>query len=464
VVNDIEHLHRANRLIAELAGDRDIFRASERLRRLAVQVILDPACSGSPALEAALLTIVNAGHRTLLGGVYVVSPPRSATRTLMGMRMELPSAIRALGGQVINAPLEGVPIIAVGGGVPAMRSNVGVRVEVDGWAAGVTPIRESPLPGAPPALPLAGIFGGAIAVSEIFSAALALHPEACERQIGFSLWEPDPSRDWRICSPGPVVRALPSSMWLIGIGHLGQAYLWALSSLPYDVPGDVEIWLQDDDRIGGESKSTGLLVGNEDLGKMKTRVAASRMESAGFRTRIVERRLAGTCSVGEDAPRLILGGVDSPASRLAIAEAVRSDASPRVVIDVGLGAEPTDFDQLVVHSSPLTPHDEQRLRDADGRVRERAQKVAESTVFGAIAEASGLDRCGMFRLAEIAVGVPYVGAAAGAIAVAEILRRLAGARPVKGLSVDLRNLGFGLAPLHHDMLTSRIPFTDALPP
>lgn len=458
---NVDHIHRASRLVTEQNGERNIFGVEDHLRELAVQVVLDPACSKSHALEAALLTIVNAGHRTLLGGIHVVNPPNTRTITPLGMGEQLPDVVRALGGHVTDRIIVDMPVIAVGPRTPSVSTSRGVRVEVHGWTAGVVPVADSPVFTGDDALPIAGVLGGALAVSEIFAAAMGLHHEACDRQIGLSLWELDPTRDWRSCAQGPGVRALPANLWLVGLGHLGQAYLWAQSSLSYRKPADVEIWLQDDDRIEQESNSTGLLVNAADLGRMKTRVAASRMEAAGFRTRLFERRLTGACPAGDDAPRLLLGGVDSPSSRLAIAQAIASDTSSLAVIDVGLGAQPADFDQLLLHSSPFTPRDLDRLREAGNRTAERARRTAETKLFEEIATASGLDSCGVVRLAEIAVGVPYVGAAAGAIVIGEVLRRLAGARAIKTLGIDLRNPHFGAPPLFHDSTAHRIAFVDA---
>ena len=70
---------------------------------------------------------------------------------------------------------------------------------------------------------------------------------ACRRAIGLNLWRP--AQDWRSAEFGPTLDRLPSSAWIVGMGNLGQAYLWTLGFLPY---GDFapEIILQDFDITG----------------------------------------------------------------------------------------------------------------------------------------------------------------------------------------------------------------------
>ncbi len=52
-----------------------------------------------------------------------------------------------------------------------------------------------------------------------------IHAAACDKSIGLSLWRPD--LDWRADeSNGPLIELLPKRLWLLGMGHLGQAYAW----------------------------------------------------------------------------------------------------------------------------------------------------------------------------------------------------------------------------------------------
>ena len=455
-----DHIHRASRLVAERTDLKDVFRATERLRQLSVQVVIDPACAGAAAFESAVLTIVNAGHRTLLGGVYVVAPPISPMVSPLGKGRSLAEAVVAFGGAVVQQPAPDVPTIFVGYSPCFPTSAVSVRLELCGWTAVVSRTDNPAVFGPSDALPIAGVLGGAIALSEVFSHAMGLHFDACQRQIGFSLWNPDPAYDWRRASEEPVVRELPGSLWMVGLGHLGQGYLWALSTLQYVAAKEVEVWLQDDDRIGKETISTGLLAFDSDIGQMKTRVAAAHLEQLGFRTRIVERRLTRSNALDSDAPTLLLAAVDSSFSRIGIMEACHASDAIRSIIDVGLGAQSGDFDQMTLHGSPFSETDMTRLLEGKRREEQRADSHSGTAMLEEIATASALDACGLVRLANTAVGVPFVGAAAGAIVIAEILRRLANRPPTRAFSFDLRNPGLRLPSAVHSSRDRNFTFAN----
>lgn len=81
--------------------------------------------------------------------------------------------------------------------------------------------------------PLAGVLAGALGVSEAFQATRGL-AVAGRRTIGISLWRPDVP--WRAPDAvGPSLEVLPEKMWLLGLGHLGQAFAW---SRAIDVAGE----------------------------------------------------------------------------------------------------------------------------------------------------------------------------------------------------------------------------------
>lgn len=86
----------------------------------------------------------------------------------------------------------------------------------------------------------------------------------------------------------PAADRLPSSAWLVGIGNLGQAYLWTLGLLPYG-EGAAELVLQDMDILAPSNLSTSLLTFRDMMRKKKTRALADWAEARGFKTTIVER-------------------------------------------------------------------------------------------------------------------------------------------------------------------------------
>ena len=132
-------------------------------------------------------------------------------------------------------------------------------------------------------MPLAPMLAAALAVNEAFLFARQETPAAGRRMLGLSLWRPDPLSDWLVREENePALRFLPSRLWLIGLGHLGQAYLWALGLLPYPKPSGLELVLQDVDVITPSTESTSILSNANLVGQKKTRAMAAWAENRGF--------------------------------------------------------------------------------------------------------------------------------------------------------------------------------------
>ncbi|EQD31201.1 UBA/ThiF-type NAD/FAD binding fold containing protein, partial [mine drainage metagenome] len=119
------------------------------------------------------------------------------------------------------------------------------------------------------------MLAGALAVNEAFLYVNGGVPAAGKRALGLSLWRPGMEVDWLQSDESePVLTYLPSRLWLIGLGHLGQAYLWGLGLLPYRDPAEVALVLQDIDVITESTESTSILTGAAMVGKKKTRAMA----------------------------------------------------------------------------------------------------------------------------------------------------------------------------------------------
>lgn len=446
---DIQSLHRASQLVLNATGERNVHLGTARLSELSFQIAVGRAIAESPVHQAALLTAVNAGHRTFLGGVQVVGAQGLPVRTRLALEDDLGSAVIAVGGELTSTPRPDLPTLVIGADAtwpPAVP--LALRVQVEEWKAAVGPADEPRLSDLSCVAP-AGVFAAALGVSELLAAALRLHPEAGQRTIGMSLWRPDEFERWDLAPAGPSAPAyLPSRPWIIGLGHLGEGYAWSLASLGYLSPAVIEFLLQDDDVVGDENLSTCLLTDARAVGRRKTRVVAEWLEARAFRTRIVERRFRSADRFDADDPQLVLIGVDSSEARAQIASAAR-DASQMRLFDVGLGPSSLDFDEIVLHTSPFSDVDIQRWRTASSREAARVEALKNSDQFRETQAASGLDDCGIVELAGQAIGVPYVGAAAGAVLVSELLRRLAGQPPTRAMLLRLRDLQLRFAPTVH---------------
>ena len=205
---------------------------------------------------------------------------------------------------------------------------------------------------------------------------------------------------------------------MLGLGHLGNAYLWALGTLPYERANAARIFLNDFDSVEVENIETGLLFTHADLERTKARTCAAWLERRGFRTRLLERRFDSYFRCQHDEPRLALCGFDSNPPRRELASAEFAQ-----VIESGLGGTSNNFDKLSLHVLPnprcvhklwpdLSEEEEKRREAYQDRMAQENEAYARS----------GLDECGRIEFAGKSIAVPFVGATAGCFVVAEALR------------------------------------------
>ncbi|MEL7496555.1 MAG: thiamine biosynthesis protein ThiF [Planctomycetota bacterium] len=390
-------------------------------RTYRICVVVGPELADSAPLQASLLTIVNTARRAMLGGVVVVGDLDVPVLTAMGNGQRLGQIVRKLGGEIQREIPDEIPLLLLGDPkVEIGPDHISLQVTFDGWKGGVIPYCECRRL-SDRGTTLAAIIAGAIGVSELFQN-LRGNPMSGQRSVGLSLWNPE-FIDWEAAPAGPSSFVLPSRIWLIGLGHLGQAYLWVLGFLPFEFPGELELVLQDFDHITLANDSTSLLTNPKLVGNLKTRAMARWAERQGFRTRIVERKFPGGISISNDEPRIALGGVDNLQARAAL-----EDSGFDCVVDAGLGGGPTEYLSIRMHCFPGATT---ARRLWGGISSPHNSKNATARGYSKLLD-KGTDACGIVQLASRTVGAPFVGAVAAAIAISEILRRLN-----DGLIVDM---------------------------
>ncbi|HEX5435580.1 MAG TPA: hypothetical protein VFW98_00365 [Gemmatimonadaceae bacterium] len=405
-----------------------------RRYRLVVQIGRDVARSSS--LQAALLTAVNTGRRCFLGGVEVVA----AAEVLEAPLRIVWSGSRTIGDAIVD--LQGVPVvigtpevprIVIGDVAPdSARGAFAVRATLDGWSAGVVPLSSSVrLPERQECTP-AGVLAGALAISEAFQYVRGDTVEAGAREIGLSLWDPEPSVDWRSAGGGPQLELLPSRLWLIGLGHLGQAYLWTLGLLPYADPSAIELVLQDFDALVEANDSTSPLTHRGVLGQKKTRAMAAWAEHRGFRTVIQERRFAHSFRVSDAEPQLALCGVDNP-----LARADLEDVGFARVIEAGLGKGTREYLAFQIHTFPSSGRSAKARWSGMHEATFLERTMLAQPAYRSLAT-QGLDDCGITTLAGRSVGASFVGAATSALVIAEALRITLAERTYTVIDATLR--------------------------
>jgi hypothetical protein len=431
-MTDYTPADRLHRLVKEALdrGAAESVEAAELLfagYRLTLAIPDDVAAQ--PDHQIALLTAVALGRRVFLGGVAVRGSLDVPLALDLPLGATLAEAVRQLGAGPGTGDDVGV-LISIGGPRAPRSSGVHLRACWWDWRGGAAPAHLD-LPPNRAGMALAPMLAAALAVSEAFFHVRGGAPAAGRRAVGLSLWNPAAS-DW--LSPlagGPTLERLPASLWLIGLGHLGQAYLWALGMLPYANPEQLELVLQDVDVVTPSTESTSILTDASMVGQRKTRVMAQWADDRGFTTRIVERFFDDGFRRRDDEPTVALCGLDNALGRRAL-DKVGFD----FVVEAGLGRGHRDFHTLRLHTLPA-----QRSAEDIWKAAAAAEDVTDRPGYRKLLVDGRLDQCGVTLLAGKAVGAPFVGAAAACLAIAEVLRLLHQGPVHRLIDLDLLAIG-----------------------
>ncbi|MGQ0589112.1 MAG: hypothetical protein ACT4N8_06215 [Sphingosinicella sp.] len=371
--------------------------AEARLRALTLEIVVGAGVD-NVAGHSAILTAVASGVRSFVGGVSVRLAEDAALQSRLPLGASVQEAITVLGAQQLDHdPSARILIGEVGSG----RAG-DVHAWWDSWKAGAS---AAPRVCGDGDNPLAGIVAGAASVARAFAPA---SKRDYPLNSMFDLW---PGSDGPPPAFGSVF--LPGALWLLGLGNLGQAILWALAALPYPDPDAVKVVLQDRDQISPENWGTSVLVRSEVYGAYKTSVGEDWAKARGFDARRVDRWLDERQRVQDGDPVLAICGFDSAEARKHL-DGCGFDA----VIDAGLGRKHSDFD-----SYRVTIFDPQYSATAHFRdVAPRAEAPPQD--YEALL---GLDDCGAAEVHGVAVAAPFVSAIAGAVTVARAVAIVSGA-------------------------------------
>jgi len=448
-----DQLHRLVKLALDSGEAASLTEARRIFDTYRLGITVGDHVAESPTLQAGVLTAVNTGRRSFLGGVHVhgkvdvpLLVPWRGCRTLA-------EAVLDLGGIAGSFDPE-TPTIVFGKTESSPRGGgFGVRATFEGWCGGVAPLDDLvALPERQECVP-AGVLAGALGVAEAFQFVRGGNPLAGRRDVGLSLWNPAADVNWiDAADHGPAIERLPARAWLIGLGHLGQAFLWTLGLLPYAKPDELCLVLQDFDDLVEANDSTSLLTSRAVVGQKKTRAMAQWSEARGFSTSIVERRFAPDFHVSSEEPAVALCGVDNALARSAL-----EDVGFSRVIEAGLGAGTQEYLAFQVHTFPAR----RTARSRWGGVGSpTGETLADRPAYRALGD-DGLDECGITTLAGRTVGASFVGATTAAIVVAELIRMALGAHRYEVIDASLRSLDLRTAVLADSAAPFNPGFTSA---
>lgn len=409
---------RRNRL-----GYQDAMRL---LSNLQLRITCGPEIRDSVAYQAALLTAVNAGKRAFHGGVYVQTTDDVQRLVPWSGSPLLGEAVRELGARPLNAAEPDARCIHLGS---SDCQSDAIRVVCTGWRAGIVPGNDTLALSSGSDFATGGIAAAGLAVARAFSESVGIAEGSLSYRSGISLWRPDlPWTD--IQAEGPTLESVPKKLWILGLGHLGQAFLWNMGMLPYPSGSDGVIFLQDFDRLIAANLGAGLLSDGEDVGKMKSRICSDWLEARGISTRILERHFDETVHARDEEPPIAFCGFDNPESRAHLEE-----HGFDLVVECGLGGRVDDFDRILLHTFPDAG---KSARTRWGATVEDGRPQAASE-FAELLDLGG-HPCGVVgeTLAGKAISTAFVGAFAGALAIGELLRAYHGGIRCELVNAHLR--------------------------
>lgn len=423
-----------NSRISKLLVDRDQTDPQAvlaRRRRHTVTLVCGADVASSRTLQLAVLTAARIAKRCFPGAVHVVLPA-----TLHAARQSIWPHINESFGQSLSSILGAAALTAAPAGTDGSVIGFGnadippraLRATFDGWIACTGPASETPRMNERECCSLAGILCAALAVSEVFMRFAEISLHAGRRRVALSLWRPDLT-ETDPAALGVAVKYLPREAWLLGLGHLGNAYLWALATLPYPMTHHICFSLNDFDKVEDTNFETGVLFEPTDEGQLKTRVLDRWLNAHGFTTRLVERqfdehfrRQIAKPPKFPGEPALAFCGFDSNAARRHLAT-----AGFGYVVESGLGGQTSNFDAMTLHTYPNVRDAIDLWPDLDAKaLEEEAERQRQAARQNAGYQAVAKDECGRVAFAGSSIAVPFVGVTAACLVVAESLRLLHG--------------------------------------
>ena len=407
--------------------------ADAKIAASELSVVIGHDASGTPAGQAAFLTAIATAARCF-GRVTVAGAlegPLLVPAPIYGETL-LDAAV-GIGAYGYRESASANQISIGGGGV--RRTGWEAAPHWDGWIAGVRPASPQQQPGRSDCV-LAGVAAGALAIGQAFLKEQG-DPRAGKLEQSVSLWSPHTRP---ADNPGPRVGdiSLPRALWLLGLGNLGQAYLWSLFMLPYAEPERVMLFLQDDDLVDSENWGTSVLVKRGRYEVLKTKIAEEWTERRKFGARRIDRRFDEHCRRGKGEPGIALSGLDQMSPRRLLGR-----AGFEYVIDCGLGATAATFQDFRINVFDRTADPERHFEGVEDNSVENASALLRLAAYQELVRQRNDGGCGAALLATKAVAVPFVSAFAAALAITQAIRIASAEAPHKsitGTTGDIKTL------------------------
>lgn len=412
----IDELNRTVKLAIDEGRVGSLAEAQTLFETFRLQVVVGEGFTDSPGAEAAVLTLLTAAGKTFLGGVELLGAVDERC-TLAWFKGRKLSEIAAEVGVTVGGrgSVQGAQVasIVVGIGRPAGEGfSITLELSPNGFV--ICPDRGADYD---PRSPVeVGVAAAGAAMNEAFAHLYSGSPLAGQRRLMFRM------------PATATVEQVAGTTWMVGLGHLGQAFAWTLALSSARARHGLR--LTDFDSVTTSSLSTCLLVKGSDIGRLKVHAVGERLASLGFGVSVDGHRL----NLDRNAPPMGVDRVIVAVDNIALRRSL--DRLAQVpVFEGGIGSGANGFTRVQFHAFPglrlardvWTGEDPHTSRAVD----------ISAPVYQALLKETG-DECGTTLLAGRSVSTPFVGAFAGAV-----LFGLALGKPPQSQSAwafDLNNL------------------------
>lgn len=427
-----DNLHRADLFSLKRNPDMTPERAMAWRTGLKFAIVIDPRDAEHYGSQMCLLTATNLAWRVSgnFGSVSVHGVSDQACHQMVAPDKSLSRYIADIGGRCVTDIPDDDQLIILIGSASLKGGCFQIRAVFSDWVGGIMRQDHTPVRSDKGILPLGPTLAASMAVWECFCFYDGHGTAVGRTNIGVDLWTMRPDNLSNLGKDCAENIHLPDKLWCLGLGHLGQAYLWLIGHLPYNdnERKSMLLKIQDYDTIGSSTTSTSVLSFANDIGEKKTDVCAAWLGKRGFNPHLVPGTFNSDTKFdfGTD---VVLGGLDNLPSRRAVM--VRQ---PVLYIDAGLGNRIDTFQSMRI----LAPsYDKQPTDVWPDQTSSTHEKIPEA--IKRLQDEGRLDQCGAVTLGNTAVGFPFVGMCAATMVLAQAINQRNNRQVFEKINFDLRS-------------------------
>ncbi|MEQ8552320.1 MAG: ThiF family adenylyltransferase [Cyclobacteriaceae bacterium] len=405
----MKNISRPLLALAERYGG-DLELAEERMANSSVHIICGEAIRNSYHLQVALLTSVNISKRIFLGGIKVELPEK-----IINLTPHQGKFLNQMIKSHLALSLDHKANYTIYIGMEPETEN-SCEILCNNWQGGIR-VHNEPiisLATSQGKLPFGAIASAGIACFKAFDKVFEMTNLPFHENAGISLWDYTYTKEWHntIHEGSEHLERTIYEFWFVGLGHLGQAYLWLLSFLPFENAHLIKILLQDHDMIDGSNWGSQLLVSSDQADCSKARICATFLESIGFTTRVIEKPLEKLDQEMESLKdfKYLINGLDNVATRR-----ILKPERFKLILDGATNGAEHFFDSFTMNTIDVNS---KRPKDIWNK-EEDPNKILHPKLFERIEKSGG---CG--SIINHSISTPFVGALGASILMSELFKRV----------------------------------------